>query len=83
MIVQPELAIRLLSFFNSMGQLVIPVATGGFVFTDAGNGKITTVTYWITHKGCEKAYIHPHKNHRERESNRQIGRSFALSESLH
>jgi hypothetical protein len=29
-------------------------AAAGFVFTDAGNGKMVTVTYWISKKGSEK-----------------------------
>ena len=28
----------------------------GFAFTDAGNGKVLTVTYWITKKDQEKHF---------------------------
>ena len=31
-------------------------ATVGFAFTDAGNGKVLTVTYWITKKDQEKHF---------------------------
>jgi hypothetical protein len=31
-------------------------ATVGFVFTDGGNGKVLTVTYWITKKDAEKHF---------------------------
>jgi hypothetical protein len=31
-------------------------ATVGFVFADAGNGKVLTVTYWITKKDQEKHF---------------------------
>jgi hypothetical protein len=31
-------------------------ATVGFAFTDAGNGKVLTVTYWITTKDQEKHF---------------------------
>jgi hypothetical protein len=31
-------------------------ATVGFLFTDAGDGKMLTLTYWITKKGQEKHF---------------------------
>ena len=31
-------------------------ATVGFAFTDAGNGKVLTVTYWVTKKDQEKHF---------------------------
>ena len=31
-------------------------ATVGFAFTDGGNGKVLTVTYWITKKDAEKHF---------------------------